>query len=153
VKTATVALIIRFDGESPSLAEIVSDDQEIEILELAFSNPDRDPMAEIQEHRRRIAREDDEFGDYVEQLLSQPFVKPEIQEHGVEWLKSRIRIEQFQKTESAAAKVIGDYAYRLFSENRGLKDFFLSGPNTRVRVRIFVLPQASSDSEGASRAA
>jgi hypothetical protein len=135
------------------LAEIVSDDQELEILEQAFSDADRDPLAEIQEHRRRIAREDDEFGDYVEQLLCQPFVKTEIQEHGVEWMKSRIRIEQFQRTESAAAKVIGDYAYKLFSENRGLKDFFLSGPNTRVRVRIFVLKRDASDREGASRAA
>jgi hypothetical protein len=150
VKTATVALIVRFEGEAPSLAEIVSDDQELEILEAAFADEDRDPLAEIQEHRRKICREDDEFGDYVEQLLCQPFVKSEVQEHGVEWLKSRIRIEQFQKTESAAARVIGDYAYKLFSENQGLKDFFLSGPNTRVRVRIFVLPRSS---EAASRAA
>lgn len=151
MKTATVALIVRVDGESPSLAEIVSDDQEIELLEAAFADTDRDPMSEIQEHRRKIAREDDEFGDYVEQLLSQPFVKLEIQEHGVEWLKSRIRIEKFQKTESAAAKVIGDYAYRLFAENRGLRDFFLSGPNTRVRVRVFVLPRP--ELERASQAA
>jgi hypothetical protein len=153
MKTATVALVIRIDGEAPSLAEIVSDDQEIEILETAFADQNRDALAEIQEHRRRIAREDDEFGDYVEQLLCQPFAKCEIQEHGVEWMKSRIRIEQFQKTETAAARVIGDYAYKLFSENRQLKDFFLSGPNTRVRVRIFVLPTEASDSEGASRAA
>jgi hypothetical protein len=148
MKTATVALVVRIDGDAPSLAEIVSDDQEIEILDNAFTDLSRDALAEIREHRQRVAREDDEFGDYVEQLLCQPFVKPEIQTHAVEWLKSRIRIEQFQKTESAAAKVIGDYAYRLYAENRQLKDFFLSGPNTRVRVRIFVL-----DSKAAASAA
>jgi hypothetical protein len=150
MKTATVALVIRFDeslsasSRGHALDTIICDDQEISVFESAYSQGKPDPMAEVAEHRARIAREDDEFGDYVEQLLSRPFVKPEIQEHGVQWLKSRIRVEQFQRTEAEAAKVIGDYAYRLFIENQQLSDFFLSGPHTRVRVRIFVVGRDAS---------
>jgi hypothetical protein len=149
MKNATVALVIRFDGEKPTLAEIISDDSEIEVLETAFADRGKDPLEEVHLLREKAAREDDAFGDYVEQLLTQPFVKPEIQQHGVEWLKSRIRIEQYQKTEESAAKVIGGYAYKLFSENQQLTDFFLSGPNTRVRVRIFVIGQQETSSRAA----
>jgi hypothetical protein len=83
--------------------------------------------------------EEGEFGDYVEELLSQPFVGTEIQEHGVQWLKSKIRIERYQRTETDAAKVIAEYAMKVVSEDPDKTDFFLAGPNTMVRIRVFPL--------------
>jgi hypothetical protein len=59
----------------------------------------------------------------------------------VQWLKSRIRIEQFQEDEKEAAKVIAEYAFKIFSEETALRDFFLAGPKAQVRVRVIVVQE------------
>lgn len=150
MKTATVALVVQLDSDQPSLTEILSDEHEIEVLESAFAQHAEDPMADLCLHRERVKREEEEFGDYVEELLSQPFLRKDVQEHGVQWLKSKLRIEEYQKAELEAARVIADYAYALYEKNRELKDFFLSGPNTRVRVRVFVVARASQAPQAAA---
>jgi hypothetical protein len=148
MKAATIALIVRSQGgpgrKEPELVEVLSDDREISILETAAEDEHADPLAKIYEHRSIQAREDDEFADYVEDLLSQPFVKPEIQEHGVQWLKSKIRIEEFQKNEREAAKIIAEYALKVFRGNPDRRDFLLAGPKAHVRVRIFVMDSAQA---------
>jgi hypothetical protein len=153
-KIGTVALIVRLDGDqAPNLVEKFSDDREIAAFETAMKAGDADPLSTVYTMRDRQAKEDEEFGDYVEELLSQPFVRPEIQEHGVQWLKSKIRIEQFQKCEREATQIIADYAFRLFSENPSRTDFFLAGPAAKVRIRIFTLPSVNEESTPGSRAA
>lgn len=138
VKQGVVALVVHKASEGiPQLVEALSDELEIEILELALQEGERDPLSLIYRRRERQTREDESFGNYVEELLSQPVVKPEVQEHALQWLKSKIKIERYQKTESEATRVIADYAYRLFLENQSRKDFVLAGPKAQVRVKIF----------------
>jgi hypothetical protein len=141
-KIGTVALIVRYDGNIPSLVETFSDDREIELFEAALSTGESNPLDSVYEMRARQAKEDEEFGDYVEELLCQPFVKPEIMEHGVQWLKSKMKIEQYQKCELEATKVIAGYAFKLYQEDPQKVDFLLAGPAAKVRVRVFKLPEA-----------
>lgn len=145
LKTATVALVVKFREDEPSLTTVISDEEEIEVMEAACREGRADPLVAICEHRSQREKEEEEFSEYVEELLAQPFLRKEIQDHGVQWLKSKLKIEDYQRAEAEAAQVIADYAYRLYQQNRGLTDFFLTGPNTRVRVRVFVLPTASFD--------
>ena len=136
MKVATVALVVEGD-RSPALVDVISDDQEIHLLESYSQAGEGDLIKAIQDYRQRQTAEEDQFGQYVEDLLSQPFLHTEIQEHGLQWLKSKIRIEQFQRSESEAAKIIAEYAMKILMENPEKTDFFLAGPNTMVRIRIF----------------
>ena len=144
MKTATVALIIKYEHDLPTLSSIVSDEAEIEVLETVARDGGPDPLSALCDYRDQRKREEEEFGDYVEDLLSQPFLRKDVQDHGVQWLKSKIRIEEYQRAEMEAAQVIADYAYKLFAKNHELRDLFLTGPNTKVRIRVFVCePQGS----------
>ncbi|MCM2278446.1 MAG: hypothetical protein NDJ89_10260 [Oligoflexia bacterium] len=142
MRAATLALIVSLKDDSPSLLETLSDDREIALFETAWNSGESDPLQVIYESRSRQEKEESEFADYVEDLLSKPFLRPEIQEHGVQWLKSKIRIEQYQKSEVQAAKVIADYAFQVFSQEQDKTDFFLAGPTAKVRIRVFVVGQA-----------
>lgn len=139
MKTATVALVVKFNDQSPSLVETLSDDREITVFESAVEAGELDPLAQLVAHREAQVREDEEFGNYVEELLSQPFLKPDVQEHAVQWLKSKTRIEQFQKSEAEAAQIISNYAYKIFCDAPSKTDFLLVGMTAQVRIRVFVL--------------
>jgi hypothetical protein len=140
MKASTIALVIHVAAkEKANLLEVFSDDREISLLEAHWEADQPSSLQKIHENRALQSKEDEEFGDYVEDLLSQPFVKPEIQQHGVQWLKSKLRIEQYQRSEAEAAKIIADYALKIFQNDPGRRDFFLAGPRAQVRVRIFVL--------------
>ena len=152
-RTGTVALIVRFEKGEPSLVDSLSDDTEIAVLESAISRGDQEPLAVIQEARERIAMEEEAFGDYVEELLCQSAVRPEVVEHGVQWLKSKLRIEEFQKTEREATRVIAEYAYKIFKENPTRQDFLLAAPTAKVRIRVFSIDDKKSQSSNESEAA
>ena len=139
MRAGTVALIVRYEGEGPELVEALSDDSEITVLERALTEGEGDPLEAVHAHREKVRQEDEEFGDYVEELLSQPFLKPEVQEHGVQWLKSKIKIEKYQRCEQEATRVIAEYAYALYCRDPERLDFFLAGPSARVRIRVFRL--------------
>ena len=47
--------------------------------------------------------------------------------------------EEFQKNEREAARIIAEYAIKVFSGNPDRRDFFLAGPKAQVRVRVFVI--------------
>src|SRR5207253_2701486 len=128
----------------PTLVETLSDDREIAILRAPLeAGETTDPLRPIHEHREQERREDEEFGDYVEKLLSQPFVRPEILEHGVRWFRSKNRIEEFRRSEAQAASIIAEYAFEAFLREPDRTDFILSGPSTQIRVRVFVLRDVS----------
>lgn len=139
MRAPTIALAVEMKDGTPVLLETISDSHEIQLLEQSVQLGVSDPLQKVREHRDKQYREDDEFSDYVEGLLSKPYLKTEIQKYGVQWLKSRIRIEQFQKDEKEAAKVIAHYAFQIFSGKTSLRDFFLSGPKAQVRVRVIVV--------------
>lgn len=139
MRAPTIALAVEMKNGTPVLLETISDSHEISLLEQSVQLGEKDPLEQIRAHREKQRREDNDFSDYVEDLLSKPFLKAEIQKYGVQWLKSRIRIEQFQKDEGEAAKVIAEYAFKIFSEETALRDFFLAGPKAQVRVRVIVL--------------
>jgi hypothetical protein len=153
MKAATVALIIKLEGETPNLVETLSDDREIHILQTAVGSGEQDPLQKVYAQRELQSKEDEEFGDYVEDLLCQKFLKPEIQEHAVQWLRSKVRIEEFQKNESQAAKVIADYAYKIFQSDPERKDFFLAGPSTKVRIIVYVLDRSGKHSSASDQEA
>lgn len=144
-KTNTVALIITGAGTSSKLVETLSDEFEIGCLEQALVSGKANPMEEIYELRQRQSKQDTEFGDYVEEILSRPFVNPSVQGHAVKWLKSKIRIENFQKMERNAAEVIAQYAYEIFQRDPEKMDFFLCSPKNKIRIRIFRLAQPRSN--------
>ena len=138
MKAATVALVVSNPAstvQERKLLAVLSDDREISILEEGHS------MSVVEQYRQDRLREEEEFADYVENLLSQPFLRPEIQEHGVQWLRSRIRIEEFQRHEAEAAQVIAEYALKIFTADPGNVDFMLAGPKAAVRVKIFVVAE------------
>lgn len=141
MKVASIAVVIRFEGKQPALLDIVSDDAEIRLLEEAVVQGKGDPLNQVYEYRKQQESEELEFGNYVEELLSKPFVRPEVQEHGLQWLKSKLRIEQYQKNETQAAKIIAEYALRVLEQDPEKTDFMLAGPSSMVRVRIFDMSQ------------
>jgi hypothetical protein len=143
MKSAIVALVVNIQEGSPLLLETLTDDREINVLESAMIHGEVDPFESVLNHRMQQTKEEEEFGDYIEALLTQPFLRPDIQEHAVQWMKSKIRIEQHQKSESEAANIIAEYALKIFQDDQARRDFFLVGPSTKVRVRIFVLEKVS----------
>lgn len=147
-KSNTIALVVSRKGEAsegakpeegPVLVEALSDDDEIKALEEALKQGHPDPLQLIHDRRVKVEKEEEEFGDYVEDLLTQPFVHPEIRAHGLRWMRSKIRIEDYQKIEQEAASTIAGYAFKLYSSNPSKTDFFLAGPRAQVRIRVFEL--------------
>lgn len=148
MKTSTVALVVAIESECPSLIDILCDDSEIQLMETALLAGAKDALSQLYDQRAQLEKQENEFGDYVEELLSQPFLKAEVQMHGVQWFKSKIRIEQFQKSERQAAKIIADYAYKIFQSDPTKTDFFLQSSTHQVRIRIFPV-EAGSTSKAA----
>jgi hypothetical protein len=142
-RTGTVAIVVSYDEsqKNPVLVDRISDDREIAALEVALKTGEEAPLEAIYAMRKKQLQEDEDFGDYVEDLLSKPFVRQEVMEHGVQWLKSKIRIEEYQRTEAEATRVIADYAFKVFLEDPERKDFMLAGPAAKVRIRVFTLPK------------
>jgi hypothetical protein len=135
----TIALIVtRYQGE-PVLADTLTSSEEILELELAVKNRDPEPLKRVQDFRSKQVTEDEEFADFVEGLLSQPFVKPDVQEHAVQWFKSRSKIEAYQKAEDEASRVIAQYAFQIYMNDPDKTDFLLTGPRAKVRIRIIEL--------------
>jgi hypothetical protein len=140
MKSGTVALVIKMEPKNRySLFEVLCDDREIELLDRVFESGEQNPLQAVYEFRESSNREEEEFGDYVEDLLTQPFLKAEVREHGLQWLRSKIRIEQFRQNETQASKVIAEYAFKLFLEDSSRLDFFLAGSQSQVRVRLFLI--------------
>lgn len=138
-QTGTVALVVRRQESSPILLEAISDDREIHCLEEALKNGDTDPLSVIRRQREESVKEDEEFGDYVERLICQPFLKPDLVQQGLQWFKSKQKIEEFQKNEREATQVIAGYAFNVYQQDRDKTDFLLAGPKARVRIRVFEL--------------
>lgn len=139
MKTAeqpTIAIVVTQHSGEPVLTEILTSSEEILEVELALRNRDPEPLRRLQEFRSKQSSEEEEFADFVEGLLSQPFVKPDVQEHAVQWFKSRAKIEAFQKAEDEASRVIAQYAFQVYSNDPAKVDFMLAGPKARVRIRV-----------------
>jgi len=144
-KTGTVALVVRFSGRSPLLVEQISDDQEIQFLEESLRAGRGVVLEELLAFREGVERESEQFGDYVEALITRPFVPREVLEHGLQWLRSKIKIEEFKRHEREATQVIAEYAFQIFERNLEMNEFLLAGPSAQVRIRVFTL---SGDSRG-----
>lgn len=136
----TVALVVSYDSGSATLLEAISDDEEIVVLEDALALGEQHPMVRLYEHRARRSKQDEEFGDYVEDLVMRPHQKIGVQKQALQWLDSKLKIEQYQKSEREAAGVIAEYAYRIFQGDPSKTDFLLSSSTTQVRIRIFEVP-------------
>jgi hypothetical protein len=146
MKSGTVAIVVHHPSPLESeLVDVVSDDREVELLETVFESAGYASLELIYDHRERTQREDEAFGDYVERLLSQPFVRTEVQEHGLRWFRSRIRMEEFRRNEMEAAKVIAGFAMEIYRKDRSQTDFTLEGMTAKVRVRIFELKADALD--------
>jgi hypothetical protein len=149
-KMGTVAVVLADATDTDSWIETFSDDREIRMLEKAIAEGHHFPLQKVYEYRQNVEKEDEEFGDYVENLLSKQFVRHEIQEHGVAWLKSKAKIEQFKDQEQEAAEVIANYALNKYKKDPDLIDFVLAGPGVQVRVRIFKVKLAPGTATSAA---
>ncbi len=139
MKTGQIAVVLTDDGGAERWIDTFSDEREIARLEQAIEGGEEFPLEQVYTLREKQKKEDDSFGDYVESLLSQPFIRPEIQSHGVAWMKSKLRIEEFRKQEQDAAQTIAEFALIQYWKNPQQSDFTLSGRDAEVRVRIFKL--------------
>jgi hypothetical protein len=135
----TIAIVVTRNGGEPVLADTLTSPEEILELEMAMINREPEPLKRVEAFRVKQKTEDEEFADYVEHLLSQPFLKPEVQDHAVQWFKSRSKIETYQKAEDEASRVIAQYAFQVFSDDPSKTDFLLAGPKARVRIRVIDL--------------
>ena len=149
-KFGTVAVVLALDMGSERWVDTLSDERELMTLENAITGGEEFPLEMVYAFRERQKSEDEVFGDYVEELLSQPFVRPEIRDHGVAWLKSRVKIEKYKTQESDAARVIAEFALQKYWKNPNLEDFQLSGEGVEVRVKIFRLKKVVRMEEKAS---
>jgi hypothetical protein len=160
-KIGTVAVVLASEGEAqapPSAPagkcetwiETFSDEREIKALERAINEGNPFPLQSVYEFRAQAEREDEQFGDYVEDLLCQKQVRPEVQSHGVAWLRSKMKIEQFRRQEKEAAEVIANFALTKYRQDPALQDFLLAGPGVQVRIRIFRVRLAPGQSADAA---
>lgn len=135
----TIALVVSFVENTVSLVDILSDIQDIEYLETAILAGKEDPLREMYDHREQRTQQDEEFGDYVEDLLCRANVDPEVQKQGIQWFQSRMKLATYQKQEQEAARIIGEYAFKLFEQDRRRTDYLLMSSTRQIRVRIFQL--------------
>ena len=135
----TIALIVTRNQGEPVLAETLTSAEEILELELAMMNRDPEPLKRVEEYRSKQTHEEEEFADFVEGLLSQSFVKADVQEHAVQWFKSRAKIESYQKAEDDASRTIALYAFQVFVTDPKRTDFMLAGPRSKVRIKVIDL--------------
>ena len=134
-----IAIVVTRESGSLVLEETLTCSDEILELELAMLNREPEPLKTVRNYRSKQMGEDEEFADFVESLLSQPCVKPEVQVHAVQWFKSRTKIESFQKAEDDASRVIANYAFQVYSKDASKTDFLLAGPKAKVRIKVIDL--------------
>ena len=144
LKTSTVALVITYESGMPLWMDTISDEREIQYIEEALRAGDPQPLHKVYEIRATESRQVDDFGDSIEDLFTTPYVSSEAQKQALKWLHSKIKIEKYQKIEKEAARVISEYAYKIFQEDPSQTDFFIAGPQCQVRIRIFTLPFVKS---------
>lgn len=159
-KMGTVAVVLATksevaEGDSSAASsghwvETFSDEREITALEAAIEAGNPFPLQTVYDFRLRFEKEDEEFGDYVEELLCQKVIRPEVQAHGLAWLQSKLKIEQYRQQEKDAAEVIAHFALSKLNEDPNLEDFVLAGPGVQVRIRIFKVRVAPSSSVAAA---
>jgi hypothetical protein len=147
-KVGTVALLVAVNPDSASGRELIaaiSDAAEILVLESALRSGDQNPLEVIQAYRDQQSREEEEFGDYVEDLLVRTGgLRPDIREHAVQWFQSKAKIERYRKIEADATSVIAKYAYEVFNADPTRREFMLAGPSAEVKIRVFEFKKAQS---------
>jgi hypothetical protein len=144
MRTHTIAIILAYDQGRTVHIETLSDKDEIESLAEALDFGTQDPLNLIYEQRKVQEQLEVDFEDYVEALLTRPFLNLAIQSQGVQWFKSRIKIQEFKKSEEAAADVIAEHALKIYHKDPSQTDFFLMAKNSQVRVRVFLLPESKA---------
>ncbi len=141
MKTHTIALVISAPEPpgtpfEPSF-EVLHDEEEIEYFERATQQGSSEAMREILSRRAVLNEQEEMQADYIEEVLSRPFNNTTIQEQGLLWFKSKIKMESHRKAESEAAQMIAEYAFHIYQLNPSRTDFTLSGSKSQVRVKIF----------------
>lgn len=139
MKTNPIALVVSGGNGSWVLVDVLSNEKEIEYLEHLIQQGDPEPLQRIYQLRAIQQSQDDEMGDYIESLVSQPFIDQKIKDQGIRWFKSKIKIENYHQLEREAAQVISDFAFKMFQEFPEKTDYLLISPQSQVRVRIFQL--------------
>lgn len=148
-KQGVVAIVVDSSQNPtvPKLVDALSDIQEIGLLETALERGIQNPLDAVYQSRDLREKEDEDFGDYVEELLCQPFLKKEIQEQAVQWFRSKIKIDVYLKHEREATEIIANYAFQIFLEQKKL-DFTLQGSSAEVRVRVYEIKSEFSEERG-----
>lgn len=144
-RVGTVALVVRPTDGSHVLLDAISDEEEIARLQSALEKGETEPLRAVYEYRQDRVKEEERFGDYVEELLSQPAASLQIQKQGADWFRSRARIDEYRRVEIEATRVIARYAYEVFLEDPRRREFVLAAEKGQVRIRIIHLPDSTSE--------
>jgi hypothetical protein len=139
MKTNHIALVVSGEVGSWVLIDTLSDEQEIEYFEQLMHVRDPDPLRRIYQLRTVQQGKEDEMADFIENLVSQPFVSEKVKTQGIRWFKSKIKIENFHQLEMEAAQVISEFAFKMFQKEPEKTDYFLVAPQSRIRVRVFLM--------------
>lgn len=142
MRPGSLVLAVCNEGGQPHFIEAFADDHEIEVFESACRDAKEDhPIQVVKAWRVSRRAEEEQFGDYVEDLLSQPFLRHEVRSHGLQWLSSKMRIDKLSVTEREATKVIAEFAFRVFCDHPEHRQFYLMGNQSKVKVRVFEVPK------------
>ncbi len=143
VRSGTVVLLLSLESKgSPVLLESLSDEREVEFVESALQEGHPDPVWALQQRRKLQRKEDEEFADYIEGLVCEPFCRLEVQGHAAQWFQSRLQLEQFQNTEAEARRIIAEFALKVFQDDPSRLEFVLAAPSAEVQVRIHLVSKS-----------
>lgn len=144
MKPYTVALVLagatETDDAASKLLEVLHDPYEIDYMETALKTADSQALQQIYSQREKRREKENEFGNHLEELLSQPHVNPELRRQGLQWFRSKIKTDSDEKKEKDAVQVISEHALQMYQSDPTKLDYFLMGPNSQVRIRIFTVP-------------
>lgn len=143
MRTGTVAIILAVENGEEVWMDTVSDETEIQLLEQAIHKGVQEPLQILLHHRTNTLQKDENFGDFVENLLVKQRVSEDMKKHGVAWFESWHRIREYKKQEKEAAQTIAEFGLKIYQRDPSLKDFQIEAPGSKVRIRILHLPEQS----------
>jgi hypothetical protein len=135
----TLALVVRKREKKIEWLDTLSQESEILFFEALLGAGVQDPLLDLAVKREQERQSEDDFANYVEDLVVKPGLKPEVREQAVQWFYSRIRIEKYEAQEKQAAAVVARVALQLYQEHPAQVDFTLSSERSEIRVKIFDL--------------
>jgi hypothetical protein len=138
VENSNVNIAVIVNHEKTGMVEFLADQSEIEFFQDSTKSLS-ERLQDIYLMRAQREQQEEDLADYVENLVLNPMLHPEIKQQGVEWFYSRIKIDQYRQKELQAAQLIAQYAFEQFLADTQKATFDLSSSENTVHIKIFTL--------------